>query len=148
MHYSHETSNVFPQIYIRDDVYIIISFLILLEIILENLFDSNKSVWSIFIINLQEVFIFYIVFHVLFIFPLESKWGLRHIIGLLGFFAVGIGYIQRFCLSLAITEMVGDTKHTKIDELSCPYNATVLTTTRYVSILFKHFFFPSENEVL
>lgn len=70
-----------------------------------------------------------------YLFFLENKWGLRHIIGLMGFFAVGIGYIHRFCLSLAITEMVRvHSKSGKIDVESCPIIVNSTTVIRHVSI--------------
>ncbi|KAK9502974.1 hypothetical protein O3M35_011645 [Rhynocoris fuscipes] len=47
----------------------------------------------------------------------------------MGFFALANGYIQRFCLSLAITEMVATHKlhPSKIDPYACPLD-TVITT--------------------
>uniref|UniRef100_A0A1B6D0T1 Major facilitator superfamily (MFS) profile domain-containing protein n=1 Tax=Clastoptera arizonana TaxID=38151 RepID=A0A1B6D0T1_9HEMI len=48
----------------------------------------------------------------------------RYILGLMGFFAFANGYIQRFCLSLAITEMVIHVKKDDdvYDPYSCPYD--------------------------
>lgn len=65
------------------------------------------------------------------IIPCTYGWGIRQVIGVLGFFAVANGYIQRFCLSLAITEMVSQ-RHVeqKIDQNSCPMvfsNETIKT---------------------
>lgn len=48
-------------------------------------------------------------------------WGIRQVIGVLGFLAVANGYIQRFCLSLAITEMASQVHlMTKEDPNACP----------------------------
>lgn len=45
----------------------------------------------------------------------------RYVLGLMGFLALANGYIQRFCLSLAITEMVKHTsEHSAEDPHSCP----------------------------
>ncbi|CAH1397962.1 unnamed protein product [Nezara viridula] len=61
----------------------------------------------------------------------ENKWGLRHLIGIMGFFAVGIGYIHRFCLSLAITEMVRiHAGGGKIDAHSCPLAQNTTTVIK------------------
>ncbi|BET03033.1 sodium:phosphate symporter activity [Nesidiocoris tenuis] len=64
--------------------------------------------------------------------PVEQREGWvrqRYVIGLLGFFALANGYIQRFCLSLAITEMVATHRlhPSKIDLHACPLD-TVITT--------------------
>ncbi|KAL1129021.1 hypothetical protein AAG570_013553 [Ranatra chinensis] len=47
----------------------------------------------------------------------------------MGFFALANGYIQRFCLSLAITEMVATHRlhPTKIDPHACPFEDTITT---------------------
>ncbi|XP_022184753.1 putative inorganic phosphate cotransporter isoform X3 [Nilaparvata lugens] len=46
----------------------------------------------------------------------------RYVLGIMGFLALANGYIQRFCLSLAITEMVNVHHKGKIDPNSCPYD--------------------------
>lgn len=38
----------------------------------------------------------------------------RYVLSFMGFMALALGYVQRFCLSLAITEMAEHTQHTKI----------------------------------
>uniref|UniRef100_A0A146L277 Putative inorganic phosphate cotransporter n=1 Tax=Lygus hesperus TaxID=30085 RepID=A0A146L277_LYGHE len=55
----------------------------------------------------------------------------RYVVGFLGFFALANGYIQRFCLSLAITEMVATHKlhPTKIDLHACPFDESTVVTT-------------------
>lgn len=61
----------------------------------------------------------------------NTRWNVnqRYILGFMGFFALANGYIQRFCLSLAITEMVATHRlhHTKIDPNACPLD-TIITT--------------------
>lgn len=64
----------------------------------------------------------------------------RYVVGMLGFFALAVGYIQRFCLSLAITEMVATHKlhPSKIDLDACPFDdSTVVTVngTVHVSVI-------------
>ncbi|KAF6203094.1 hypothetical protein GE061_003508 [Apolygus lucorum] len=55
----------------------------------------------------------------------------RYVVGILGFLALANGYIQRFCLSLAITEMVATHKlhPTKIDLHACPFDESTVVTT-------------------
>lgn len=65
----------------------------------------------------------------------------RYVVGFMGFFALANGYIQRFCLSLAITEMVATHRlhHTKIDPNACPLD-TVITTNGTIHVSIVHIF--------
>ncbi|XP_014290991.1 putative inorganic phosphate cotransporter isoform X2 [Halyomorpha halys] len=50
----------------------------------------------------------------------------------MGFFTIALAYIQRFCLSLAITEMVRfHSEGGKIDEHTCPFVENTTTTVHY-----------------
>jgi hypothetical protein len=40
----------------------------------------------------------------------------RYVLSFMGFMALAIGYIQRFCLSLAITEMAEHAQHTTTEQ--------------------------------
>ncbi|CAH1397961.1 unnamed protein product [Nezara viridula] len=62
----------------------------------------------------------------------ENKWGIRHITGVMGFFTIALAYIQRFCLSLAITEMVNyHSEGGKIDAQTCPFEQNTTTEIKY-----------------
>ncbi|RZF34308.1 hypothetical protein LSTR_LSTR016362 [Laodelphax striatellus] len=63
----------------------------------------------------------------------------RYVLGIMGFLALANGYIQRFCLSLAITEMVNVHHKGKIDPNSCPYDNAEMSanfTKKYLSNIF------------
>ncbi|XP_075225441.1 putative inorganic phosphate cotransporter isoform X2 [Lycorma delicatula] len=62
----------------------------------------------------------------------ESCWiRQRYVLGIMGFLGLANGYIQRFCLSLAITEMVLGHHKGKTDPHSCPaeYQSSNVTKT-------------------
>jgi len=63
----------------------------------------------------------------------ERNWiQQRYILSLMGFMALAMGYIQRFCISLAITEMAEQVRHTPLhinSEVMCPIEETIGNAT-------------------
>lgn len=60
----------------------------------------------------------------------------RYILSIMGFMALAIGYVQRFCLSLAITEMV-EHKHVSHSTHSgsvCPVDESVANSTIFQKV--------------
>lgn len=67
----------------------------------------------------------------------------RYILSIMGFMALAIGYVQRFCLSLAITEMVEHKRvsHNKHTGSVCPVEESFTNTTVFqkVTLLFPEY---------
>lgn len=60
----------------------------------------------------------------------------RYVLSFMGFMALAIGYVQRFCLSLAITEMAEHTHHIKTHQTIsegtvCPSDYSIHNSTTH-----------------
>jgi len=62
----------------------------------------------------------------------------RYVLSMMGFMALAIGYVQRFCLSLAITEMAEQSHHTVRQNANlgtvCPGSRSFGNTTNFKKV--------------